>query len=757
MRLLSLAVAVCATLSLFSPPAPCATYYVDFGAGADTNVGTSPDAPFKHAPGDPAATASAKQVQLAAGDTVVFKGGVVYFGSISISWSGAKGVPIVFDGNTAGTFGTGKAVIDGSTPVSDWKRCASPDEAKGNVRWKEIFYADIPKPADWRGVNLCDTDSPLQIAQEPDPSDPMFQENVREFFLVNRKMENSFPGTVSFEPGTRGNSQTPLMGIIAGQPPVIEPITGGAFSITLNEPATIAAIGIRPQPNYAAVKEFAFLADGKELLRATLEKDKREMQRFDLPSAVTARKLTYKLLSAYEGETNNWTKIARVAAWTPGGKNVLDADVSSVIRDETNLVQSDPRYYDGMWVGVHGGNNIVAYQQVKSFDPAARQLFLTYFDGRLYNETRYALYNSVRLIDTPGEYSVEPTENPRVWRVYLLPDRLVDGKPDGIAFSTRETGIALVNASHIVVRGFTVRRQGGRNASGIRVQDGEDVIIKDCEVTLVGGSGAGISAVGTKNIFVDTCFVHHCTVHSRGIVLRNCTDAITKNCRLVKNTSTALDYYGCTGGAVSGCTVLDHRGMHANGLTFYLGCKNIVVERNYVARGNVGLTIQEAENVTIRNNILDGGGTTTCLGIWPGQPIKNLSILHNTLVRSNHAVEWQTGLFTNSSKFDGLVVRNNIIDGLCGTPPFPKEAVFTHNLYTRLGPDRKDKSFGEGEFYEPDLTKIFVNPEAGDFRLKTGSPAVDAGTALDVPDDFDGTKRPQGRAPDIGAYELRSP
>lgn len=59
----------------------------------------------------------------------------------------------------------------------------------------------------------------------------------------------------------------------------------------------------------------------------------------------------------------------------------------------------------------------------------------------------------------------------------------------------------------------------------------------------------------------------------------------------------------------------------------------------------------------------------------------------------------------------------------------------------------------------------FVNPATGDFRLQTGSPAVDAGTAhqvydrferlyeLDIRVDVAGTARPQGKGWDMGAYE----
>jgi methionine-rich copper-binding protein CopC len=54
---------------------------------------------------------------------------------------------------------------------------------------------------------------------------------------------------------------------------------------------------------------------------------------------------------------------------------------------------------------------------------------------------------------------------------------------------------------------------------------------------------------------------------------------------------------------------------------------------------------------------------------------------------------------------------------------------------------------------------LFVNAAANDYHLKTGSPAIDAGTASynsmsPAPADFDGNARPGAAAYDIGAYEV---
>lgn len=89
------------------------TYYVDFAGGDDTADGRSQGTAWKHSPGDPSATGAAAAAKLAPGDVVLFKGGVDYKGSVSIAASGTSGSPIIYDGNSRGTWGSGLAIIDG--------------------------------------------------------------------------------------------------------------------------------------------------------------------------------------------------------------------------------------------------------------------------------------------------------------------------------------------------------------------------------------------------------------------------------------------------------------------------------------------------------------------------------------------------------------------------------------------------------------------------------------------------------------------
>jgi hypothetical protein len=92
---------------------PGNTYYVDYVGGSDSNNGLATSSPWQHAPGDPNAQNVPIATHLLPGDTVIFKGGVSYNGTIVIKYSGSPGEPITYDGNSQGTFGTGKAIING--------------------------------------------------------------------------------------------------------------------------------------------------------------------------------------------------------------------------------------------------------------------------------------------------------------------------------------------------------------------------------------------------------------------------------------------------------------------------------------------------------------------------------------------------------------------------------------------------------------------------------------------------------------------
>ncbi len=155
------------------------TYYVDFDGGSDDAPGTSANQPFKRAPGDPAAAGQAAATKLEPGDRVIFKGGVHYRGNLQVKWSGTAEAPIVYDGNTEGSFGEGRAILDGSERVDNWQQCKSAEECGGNSNWRNIYTARIPAGGGISAltVNLVQGEEMLYAAQYPNPEDPFYGGN----------------------------------------------------------------------------------------------------------------------------------------------------------------------------------------------------------------------------------------------------------------------------------------------------------------------------------------------------------------------------------------------------------------------------------------------------------------------------------------------------------------------------------------------------------------------------------------------------
>ncbi len=165
--------------------AAAATYHVDFEGGNDEADGLSPATAFRRAPGDPVAKGRAAALALQPGDTVLFKGGVVYRGRLVIRWAGRAGAPIVFDGNSAGAYGTGPAILDGSEEITGWRPCASADECGGNPNFARILVTTIPAE---RGLTapalgLTQGERMLYPSQYPAPQDPFYRDKVETDYL----------------------------------------------------------------------------------------------------------------------------------------------------------------------------------------------------------------------------------------------------------------------------------------------------------------------------------------------------------------------------------------------------------------------------------------------------------------------------------------------------------------------------------------------------------------------------------------------
>ncbi|MEX0886136.1 MAG: right-handed parallel beta-helix repeat-containing protein [Phycisphaeraceae bacterium] len=615
---------VFAASMLFTASASAATYYVDFADGDNAADGQSPDSAWQHVPGDENATGGPGDVELQPGDTVIFKGGVAYHGSLVIEASGTRDEPITFDANTAGDFGDGRAILDGGQVIDNWQRAESPDDVEGNPRWEEMFYADV---------------------------DVDISPNFHGEFVVHRKAPR--------------DRQAPWQRII--------------------------------------------LYDGERQLLPIAQ----------LPKPSDA---------FYPDKPGDFER-------SPQPLDVREDEGVTILTDEENLTADDPNHYDGMFIGVHGGNNHVYFAQVQEYDPQAQQLVLPHFEPSTYgNQTRYAFYNSVRLISEPGEWAIKPLGDGRS-RVYMLPEHLVDGRPDNIGFPVYGTGITIRSgASHLRIAGFLIQRysgEGGGISIGRNAPRSRNIHIRECEIRFVSGH-AGIGPHHSDEIVIERCYIHHNPGWTTAIFLNRVNDYIVRDNYLDKNSGSGIRHYECVDGLVQNNAIMDHFGMHASAINVYEGCANVLLEGNYIQ--NTATLNRNAENITFRNNVLDGMGRNVIFGIWRsgqtgGRDIINVSFINNTFVRGSDS-GGSTAILGqragNPSSPRGLVIRDNILHGLAEDLPGEIE----NNIYTR---EVEDRFMSESSIVVTDLDELFMDPENGDFRRRPGGPMMDVGADIAPP------------------------
>ena len=744
-------------LSFLSSWACATTYYVDFEGGADTNVGTSPAAAFKHCPGDGQATGPAKGTTLKPGDKVIFKGGVAYKGTVTCRSSGSTGQPVTYDGNTAGTFGEGRAVIDGSEPVTGWRRCASADECGGNPHWQQIYYAPIPAGTDPFWANLAQGDRLLAVAQDPNLEDMLFEDDLSCFRSVRQPNPKSQSGLEIIKgSGMAENSNRPYIVMFDGKDGtsgIIDPCIGASLTFRFSPAVTVSSFGIQAVPSYQMPRELSLSADRKEILAATL-KNESGMQRFALPRPVTFTSLTFKVHNSYsEGES--YGAVAEIQGYDAEGRNVLLSPPVMAYKDAAYFTQKDPHYWDGASFVLWARPNMIYRCDVAGYDPATHTIQFDMLTASQYESTgKFAMMNALGILDRPGEYVVDKTQREDGnWRVYAWP---LDDTPDGIARSTRSLAFSVRNVSHVTVQGFRICRQG--NAGDAKAiygggQGCKGIVIRDNEITLL-RSGRS-PTIYLADVNDSTIAGNHIHTNKRcaGITMRSGNDCVIRDNLLDRNGATGLILYYSHNVDVLNNTLREHKGVHANGLTAYLDCSAILFEGNRVFDGNVCLTTQQCKHVTVRNNVFDGHGATSAIGLWNVGTLVDLKIYNNLILRSPKDSTWAAAIYGGGRDPKGFVIRNNVIDGLSGDI----SGEISHNIWTRWGPSQPEKRLGEGERYEPDLRKIFVDPDAHDYRLRPGSPAIDAGVDVGVERDIEGTPVPQGKAPDVGPYEHVEP
>ena len=183
---------------------------------------------------------------------------------------------------------------------------------------------------------------------------------------------------------------------------------------------------------------------------------------------------------------------------------------------------------------------------------------------------------------------------------------------------------------------------------------------------------------------------------------------------------------------------IHHNGKDSRDHGLYLCGDNEVVTNNIITN-HPGSAVQVAgyetvSNMKIYNNVFAYNKWT---GIWLFKTLSGIYIRNNIIYKNGYGIDSYSahgsGVYFDKNLFYGNLYKNiRVTDGSVK--------------------NSSDYKYTMGTSFV--LDPLFVDPSLANFRLKTGSPAINKGLSLsDVKSDYSGVLRPQGGAYDIGAFE----
>ncbi len=394
----------------------------------------------------------------------------------------------------------------------------------------------------------------------------------------------------------------------------------------------------------------------------------------------------------------------------------------------------------GSYAYVWRSSNEVDFRKITAFSVAENRITFDVLGAAPYSQTdrfKLAIANNLNdsVLDKAGEYYFDESSR----QVYLWPLGSIDPNTAEVTISVRSTSFNIGSHSNIAIDGFRIQKGIG---TAIRTNSSSEsgIILKNNEIIKWRNDAFG-NLISLLNVTSALIKDNYLTLNSRlrGIAVSGDSIKIQNN-RLIKLGRTPIFYAGGNHGEILDNYIDESTGVHSNGISVYLGATDILLARNRVFNSNVPFTFQNVHDLRIINNIFHGNGNNQSMACWSGNS-SNVIIKHNNLLSGN---SWGGGFYNQQGLINGLVIKNNIIDGMDAM-----QGDISHNIYTRT----QSSPLGTGEFIVTAIDTIFLGPSNHDYQLLSDSPAINTGIDVNILEDIDQKERPVGSAPDIGAYE----
>jgi len=357
---------------------------------------------------------------------------------------------------------------------------------------------------------------------------------------------------------------------------------------------------------------------------------------------------------------------------------------------------------------------------------------------------------------------------------------IIDGA--GLTYGST-TGCIQITGDYIVIDGFEIKNAEEDNTTGHKLingiyNNGHHIIFRN--LTIHDCAGSGIAAYGS-NLTVDNCLVHdvHQIAGNEGLAFINVDSFEIKNC-VVYNVGVAPGSSvglvegiqikgGCSNGSVHDCHVYNtaaciNINSDGDADSYSIDIYNNLVETYavddcamYISDETDSTSTYSLWDINIYNNVIlcgPGGGIITGYNTCKSL---QFTIINNTIYGgANNLIS----VGTVSTYAAGSIIRNNIINAdyqasydllKCSAAAIAAGIAVDHNLFWDNG-----TGYNADNYYGTSYIKsnpLFISA-GSNYKLQSGSPAIDAGTATSAPSsDYDGTLRPLNNGYDIGAYE----
>jgi hypothetical protein len=335
----------------------------------------------------------------------------------------------------------------------------------------------------------------------------------------------------------------------------------------------------------------------------------------------------------------------------------------------------------------------------------------------------------------------------------------------------------------VIIR--TAAKNGPNPDSGINVEhSGGTAWIEITGFHIDGQDGtmerAGIRLTGCSHVQVRDCTIEN-SAGNWGIFVSLGSDLLIEH-NICRNSGGQHGIYACRGS--SRVTIRGNvlSGNHWDGLHLNGGADGPIdrclIENNVIFGNHLsGMDCDGVQNSVFRNNVIYGNdkhAVTLYNHDTPTGCVHNL-LVNNTFVSgSMFAIQMQPGSTANSLYNNILYHFNPAVYGSIGVKGVPAQLLSDYNLTadsfsTDLGVTRQTLAQWRartGQEVHSGIAgpadRLFANPTASDYHLKTGSPAIGSGTRLSEPcqlpfKDIDGNNRTDGKRWDIGAYSFGAP